>query len=439
MYKLKIINIFVILIFFSTASNSEILSTFSNLESEDKISDIEFVNFIRETIIIQPDFLQATARKGELIENKKYAQRLRFPTIEAQLYNDRTISRDIQTNALRKTRDDTFDGVISIDQKLYSGNEVNSKINIAKNKMYVSNVERSEIASKLVIQAVDIYLNAASAVLLSDYSSKILDNLKRYKETAKARFNAGAIENTEFALINIRLSEIEVKVALLDATKIQNLSLFRSFYKDEYNSKGLPDFKLSNFEESRVENLSESYVQVKSKIGVKISEHNLELTKSQYRPHLGFNARYTQYDLDDEAKDTDIRGGFYVKFPIFSFGRGSADVNAGKARVRQAKINNDVKLRETKNTAANVFGAYFGAMQARNRILEAYKNVKLQRETFEIRMAGSSFSTAALLDASQKEIAFYEQLIENEKRLFLSNLQIKHIKRELLSRFNLSL
>ena len=439
MYKLKIINIFVILIFFSTASNSEILSTFSNLESEDKISDIEFVNFIRETIIIQPDFLQATAKKGELIENKKYAQRLRFPTIEAQLYNDRTISRDIQTNALRKTRDDTFDGVISIDQKLYSGNEVNSKINIAKNKMYVSNVERSEIGSKLVIQAVDIYLNAASAVLLSDYSSKILDNLKRYKETAKARFNAGAIDNTEFALINIRLSEIEVKVALLDATKIQNLSLFRSFYKDEYNSKGLPDFKLSNFEESRVENLSESYEQVKSKIGVKISEHNLELTKSQYRPHLGFNARYTQYDLDDEAKDTDIRGGFYVKFPIFSFGRGSADVNAGKARVRQAKINNDVKLRETKNTAANVFGAYFGAMQARNRILEAYKNVKLQRETFEIRMAGSSFSTAALLDASQKEIAFYEQLIENEKRLFLSNLQIKHIKRELLSRFNLSL
>ena len=64
---------------------------------------------------------------------------------------------------------------------------------------------------------------------------------------------------------------------------------------------------------------------------------------------------------------------------------------------------------------------------------------QVQRETFEIRMAGSSFSTAALLDASQKEIAFYEQLIENEKRLFLSNLQIKHIKRELLSRFNLSL
>ena len=78
-------------------------------------------------------------------------------------------------------------------------------------------------------------------------------------------------------------------------------------------------------------------------------------------------------------------------------------------------------------------------MQARDRILEAYKNVKLQRETFEIRMAGSSFSTAALLDAAQKEIAFYEQLIENEKRLFLADLQVRHLNRELLSRFNLSL
>ena len=439
MYKLKITTIFLVFIFFPIISNSETLSTFSNIQKEDKVSDDEFVNFIRDTIIIQPDFLQATAKKGELIENKKYAQRLRFPTIDAQLYNDRTISRDIETNALRKTRDDTFDGVISIDQKLYSGNEVNSKINIAKNEMHVSNVERSEVASKLVIQAVDIYLNAASAVLLSEYSSKILDNLKRYKETAKARFNAGAIENTEFALINIRLSEIEVKIALLDANKIQNLSLFRSFYKDEYNNRGLPDFKLSNLEDAEIENFSESYEQVKSKIGVKISEHNLELTKSQYRPHLGFNARYTQYDIDDEAKDTDIRGGFYVKFPLFSFGRGSAEVNASKARVRQAKINNDVKLRETKNTTANVFGSYFGAMQARDRILEAYKNVKLQRETFEIRMAGSSFSTAALLDAAQKEIAFYEQLIENEKRLFLADLQVRHLNRELLSRFNLSL
>ena len=133
MYKLKITTIFLFFIFFPILSNSETLSTFSNIQKEDKVSDDEFVNFIRDTIIIQPDFLQATAKKGELIENKKYAQRLRFPTIDAQLYNDRTISRDIETNALRKTRDDTFDGVISIDQKLYSGNEVNSKINIAKN------------------------------------------------------------------------------------------------------------------------------------------------------------------------------------------------------------------------------------------------------------------------------------------------------------------
>ena len=93
---------------------------------------------------------------------------------------------------------------------------------------------------------------------------------------------------------------------------------------------------MDNFE---IINLVDTYDQLRSSREVKISEHNLEITKSQYRPKLGFAARFTQYDLDDEAEDQDIRGGFYVNFPVFSFGRGSAQVGAGKAKVQQAKIN----------------------------------------------------------------------------------------------------
>ena len=145
---------------------------------------------------------------------------------------------------------------------------------------------------------------------------------------------------------------------------------------------------MDNFE---ITNLVETYDQLRSNREVRISEHNLEITKSQYRPKLGFAARFTQYDLDDEAEDQDIRGGFYVNFPVFSFGRGSAQVGAGKAKVQQAKINKDVKSRESKNISANIYGSFLGSLRARDRLLVSYDNVKLQRDTFEIRMSGATF------------------------------------------------
>jgi len=439
----KLITLFTFLLYFSSNLYSEEIYTFSNVEESNMMSDTEFTDFIRSTIILQPEYLKAIARKGEFLENKKYAQRLRFPTLEAQVYNDRTISRDISANdyqsALRKTRDDTFDGIVSIDQKIYSGNEINSKVRLAKEEMKISDIDRDQIASDLVLQAVEIYVNAASAVLISDYATELLSKLQKYKDTAKARFNAGAIENSEFALINIRLSEIEVKSALLEANKVQNLSLFFSFYKDDYNKRGLPKLKLSELDALQISNSIETYDQLRSGREVNVSEHNLEITKSQYRPKLGFAARFTQYDLDDEAEDQDIRGGFYISFPIFSFGRGSAQVGAGKAKVQQAKINNDVKSRESKNISANVYGSFLGSLTARDRLLDSYDNVRLQRETFEIRMSGTTFSTAALLDAALREIYFYEQLIENEKKLLLADLTSRHLRRELLNRFKLVL
>ena len=434
---------FALLLTFSSSIIAEDTYTFSNVDEKNKIADLDFVEFIKDTIILQPEYRKAIARKGEFLANKKYAQRLRFPTLEAQVYNDRTISRDITANdyqsALRKTRDDTFDGIISIDQKIYSGNEINSKVRKAREEMEISDIDRDQIASELVLQAVEIYVNASSAVLISDYASDLLSKVSKYRDTAKARFNAGAIENSEFALINIRLSEIEVKATILEANKVQNLSLFFSFYKDDYNKRGLPSLKLSSLDNFEIINLVDTYDQLRSSREVKISEHNLEITKSQYRPKLGFAARFTQYDLDDEAEDQDIRGGFYVNFPVFSFGRGSAQVGAGKAKVQQAKINKDVKSRESKNISANLYGSFLGSLRARDRLLVSYDNVKLQRETFEIRMSGATFSTAALLDAALKEIYFYEQLIENEKKLLMADLNSRHLRRQLLNRFKLIL
>ena len=437
LHKNIFIAFFTTCVLFTQLSAKDTFS-FSGVPDEEKISEEIFTNYIRDVIILQPEYLESKAKNYELSENKKYAQRQRFPTIGASIINDRSIRRNIEDIALRKTRDDSFDGVVSIEQPLYTGNEINSKIRLAKSEIAFSSIESNEIASELIITAVQIYLDAASSVLLNNYAIKLLSKIRKHKESARLRFEAGATENSEYALVNIRFSEIEVNQAMLEANKIQKLLIFKSFFKEEYSSVGLPSMKL--FENESYNNTaikSNSYSEQKSDISIMQQRHKLEITKSQYRPNLGFSMRYTQYDIDDEGKDNDLRGGIYFSLPLFNFGRGSAEVSAGNSRINQAIINKNRVVRDISNKSANIFGSFYGSLQAREKLISSYENVRLQRETFEIRMA-SSFSIPALLEAVSRELNLYQQLIENEKSLLMADLNNRHLKRELLSTFYLT-
>ena len=64
---------------------------------------------------------------------------------------------------------------------------------------------------------------------------------------------------------------------------------------------------LDTNEEDLINFKDNSYQQLKSEIDVNKAKHNLEITKSQYRPQLGFSMRYTQYDIDEDAEDNDLR------------------------------------------------------------------------------------------------------------------------------------
>jgi outer membrane protein TolC len=442
LHKNIFIAFFTVCVLFTELSAKGTFS-FSGIPEEKKITEEIFTDYIRNIIILQPEYLESKARNYELSENKKYAQRLRFPTIGGSIINDRSIRRNIEDVGLfnqkqRKIRDDSFDGVISIEQPLYTGNEISSKIKLAKSEIAFSGIESSEIASELILTAVQIYLDAASSVLLNNYAIELLSKIRKHKESARLRFEAGATENSEYALVNIRFSEIEVNQALLEANKIQKLLIFKSFFGEEYSSVGLPSMKL--FENESYNNLdiqSNSYNEQKSDISIKQQKHKLEITKSQYRPNLGFSMRYTKYDIDEDGKDNDLRGGIYFSLPIFNFGRGSAEVAAGNSRINQAIINKNKVVRDTRNKSANIFGSFYGSLQARSKLINSYENVKLQRETFEIRMA-SSFSIPALLEAVSRELNLYQQLIENEKSLLMADLNNRHLKRELLSTFYLT-
>ena len=87
---------------------------------------------------------------------------------------------------------------------------------------------------------------------------------------------------------------------------------------------------------------------------------------------------------------------------------------------------------------ASVIGSATGTLQARNRLEDSYINIKLQRETYFNNISSSQFSISALLEADLRELSLFEQLINNENELVISDLRSSHLNRSLLNRFKIS-
>ena len=129
-----------------------------------------------------------------------------------------------------------------------------------------------------------------------------------------------------------------------------------------------------------------SYQEKIAKIEIESQESHVELTKSSYRPQLGMSFRFTKYDIDDnEIKDEDLRGGIYFSVPLINFGRASAEINSAKARLNQSKILYSQSSRDSDYQKASVLGNIIGLNEARKKILSSLDNIRLQKETLQLR------------------------------------------------------
>ena len=414
--------------------------SFSTLDDVKNISGENFYEYIRLTVIQQPEFSSAKAKQNEYNQNKKYAQRLRFPTITASIINDESISREVDDfTSIRKRRDDSFDGVIKIDQPIYSGNEITSKIKKARFGLDVAKEEFYEASSSLILTASQIYIETATADILSKYVTSQLDLLLKYKDLAEKRFQSGAIDISELSSIKIQLSELEAKEAILVARSIQKLEVFSSFFKEPFQNNGVPSILLSEVTSDR-SNQEEygSYGKRIASLQVKGKESDLAITKSTYRPKLGLSFRYTKYDIDDDGKDEDLRGGLTFSVPLFNFGRGSAEVGAAKARVSQSKFNYNQIIRDEEKIRADIFGSAIGIIQARSKISDSLESIKLQKEMLNLRISSSDFLITGIINATIQEVNLLEQLLSSESQLLMLELQASHLNRRLLSQFSIS-
>ena len=129
------------------------------------ISEIDYFDFIRISVVTQPEYLYANSNVLEKKESLKFSKRKRFPELNVRVINDRVIDRDVDDlTSIRKRQDDSFDAAVEFSQPIYSGGAINAEIRKSINLRSISEVERDSTMSNLILDANRIYLSTVNLI-----------------------------------------------------------------------------------------------------------------------------------------------------------------------------------------------------------------------------------------------------------------------------------
>ena len=394
-------------------SVSKISKTFSNLEDiTPTIGQIDYLNFLRVSIIAQPEYLYAISTVTEKDMSLKFAKRNRFPDLSFNIINDTSLKRKITDNtAIRKRRDDSFDAAVSLSQPIYSGGSINSKIAIAKTEYTLSNLQKEQALSEQILEANRIYILAVISDVLYNYGLTLLNETKPYLQKVKDRVEIGIADPIELALFSIKLHELESKIQKLRADRNKNIGSYEYFFKVKYSKNSLPSIFVPLVEQDR--NVS-SYDVEASILNHKSYQQQTKLVKSEFRPQFGFNTKYTRYDIKDDNKDTDIRGGLYFSMPIFTFGRATAKISSAQAKAKAAQMYIDIERKKDDVKENDSITIIDSSQATRVDVYNSFIDTRAQRRIIKDRLDIINFAAEAYVDSGLKELMQLERLLQNE-------------------------
>ena len=424
----------------SINDNIESLNTlsFNSIEYDEKFLDEElYSEFLREYIFSQPEFAYATAIQNEKSLLLRGARRERFPTLSGRVVNDEILDRKIDDySSLRKRQDDSFDVVAEINQPLYLGGRINSQIRFAEHEAKGANIDKKLTTSRLVLEANETFLYAMIYYHLHKYSLELLEGLEPYREKMGSRVQSGAIDPVEHAVFLARLNKFQSTIFTLEARSKTSIANFENTFRISFEFLGFPKIGISMDSEI---SKNDSFALLFKESQYFASLENVNVTKSDYMPKLGVQARYTKYDIDQSSNESDIRGGIYLSFPIFDFGRGRAKINASKARARSAQVEIDIEKKNNDVKENELITIIESSYKANEKLKDVFQDTKKQRTIIRDRILLSGFSPITLIEASENELVQLQILLESEYKLLASYYSLLHQNRFLLNQLKLKI
>ena len=396
------------------------------------ISQQEYLNFLRLSVIEQPEYLFSISQMSEKDMFLRYANRQRFPELSFQIINDESIDRDIDDAfSIRKRRDDSFDASVEISQTIYSGGSINAQVGIARKEFSMSKLMKEEALSSQILRANEVYLKAISSNVLYKYGQSILDEAIPFLEKVRERVQLGISDPIQLAVFSIKFNNLESKVQILRTDRNRDVGVYEFFFKTKFDNESFPEVLIPPLS---MDYNRKAYEVENSILDYEAKKEETKLTRSEFLPQFGIRTRYTEYDIDDdEGEDSDIRGGIYFSMPVFTFGRASAKISSSKAKEKAYKQYIDVERKTDDTLETEIVNVIDSSMTTRKEIFKAYEDTRKQSSIIKERLEITNFSPDAYIDSALEELRQLERFISTETSLLHGYMLYKHQNRELTS------
>ena len=405
--------------------------SFSYLNMQNSISEFDYYDFLRDSIITQPEYLYANLKALEKDADLKYSRRQRFPELSVQVINDQVLERNVvEKTSLRKRQDDSFDAAVELSQPIYSGGTINAQVRKALHDKSFSITEKENALSTLVLDANLIYLNAIKSNYLYEYGTNLISEIEPFLEKVRQRVEIGISDPIELALFSIKYNALKSRIQILKTQKDRDLGIFEYFFGMEYQDIYFPNVFVPLIENN---NDYEAYNVLAAKIQLKSAKEDTNITKGEFRPQFGFRSRYTVYDIKDNENDTDWRGGIYFSMPLFTFGRSSAKISSFKAKENASRMNIDIERKDDDVRETEIVNLVKGSINTRQEVYASYEDTKNQRRIIRNRLDATTFSPESYANSSLEEINLLEEFINIEINLLAGYFSYLHQNQKLNS------
>lgn len=407
-----------------------------NLQSS-TINESDYFEFIRGSIITQPEFLYANSKFLEKNQALKFEQRQRWPELSVRIINDQVIDRKVnELTSLRKRQDDSFDAAFELSQPLYTGGSINARIKRSLSDKNLSRIEKENALSSLILDANDIYLSAVRSDALYNYSEKVINEIEPYLSRVQERVQLGISDPIQLALFMIKYNTLKSQVQRLKAERNSDIGIFEYFFGKKFNNMFFPNIFIPNVEMNKV---SEAYSVKASRIQYEGMKEDTKLAKGEFRPQFGLSTRYTIYDVDEKENDADIRGGIYFSMPLFNFGRASAKISSAQAKENAYKMSIDVEKKKDDVKENEIVNLMKSSLNTRLEIINAFEDTKNQRRIIKNRLDSTNFSPEAFVNAGIEEINLFKQALDIEISLIQGYFSYLHQNQELNNHIRIKL
>tara|TARA_Y100000768_G_C23778934_1_gene587018 strand:+ start:36 stop:707 length:672 start_codon:yes stop_codon:yes gene_type:complete len=223
---------------------------------------------------------------------------------------------------------------------------------------------------------------------------------------------------------------------MIEARAKTNIARYENFFKSKYTFIGFPKVDIFFENDLGIRNSFELDIKKNNYLA---SVENVKIKRSDYLPQLGLKARYTEYDINRDSTDNDIRGGLYLSMPIFNFGKGWADIQAKKAQSRASKFEIDIEEKISNNRRNELLTIIESSNKAVIKLKDALNDTKKQRRILEERILLTGFSPVSLLDVAENELSQLRLLLETEFDLLEGYYNILHHNQLLINKMKISL